>query len=212
MSEAIEGYYEKYYPDYILQNPSHKLDFYLDLLRMYVPPGKTIFELGTGKGLFLARASKIYQCAGCDINPEGIAETQKYVPSAQLMVGSVESIPDKIPQAVVSWDVLEHLPDLSTALSQIYTKLPAGGVLVAVVPVYDGPLGWLVHLLDKDPTHVTKESKEFWLNALAQSGFAVETWGGIVRKLVGKTYLHFVKPKFLLRWSGTAIYFVARKA
>jgi SAM-dependent methyltransferase len=55
---------------------------------------------------------------------------------------------------VVSWDVLEHIEPLDDALKTIYDRLADNGILIGVVPVYDGPLGWLVHRMDRDPTHL----------------------------------------------------------
>lgn len=205
-------YYQNYYLDYDFQNPSHKLGFYLDLLRKHLPPGKSLFELGVGQGNFLKLASEFYSVQGCDVNAYGVQVTREKVPSAQVTEGSVEQIPMVNSfQAVASFDVLEHLPDLNGCLKTIRDRLPENGLLVGVVPVYDGPLGWLVHLLDKDPTHLTKVSRRKWLDSLESNGFEVIEWGGILRKLVGKTYLHFVAPQWLLRWVGTALYFVAQK-
>lgn len=205
-------YYASSYQDYARQNPPHKLAFYLKLLGAYLSDGDRIFELGTGMGSFLERASARYQCSGCDINEVGVAATRDRVPGCDVAVGSYELVPasDDL-RAVVSWDVLEHLEDLPAALAHIAATLCSGAYLMGVVPVYDGPLGWLVHLLDKDETHVTKRGRGFWLQALAGAGLEVVRWGGINRKLVGKRYVHITRPQTLLRRVGTAMFFVARK-
>jgi SAM-dependent methyltransferase len=165
-----------------------------------------------GLGLFLETIGSEYDCAGCDVNTFGVEQTRGRTGLERLHVGSTETLSlEPAPDVVVAWDVLEHLPDLDGALRTIHTHLAAGGHLIGVVPVYDGPLGWLVHWLDKDPTHVTKQSRRFWLRKLAGSGFAVREWGGILRRLVGSHYVHLTRPQPLLRRLGSAVYFVAQR-
>ncbi len=207
-----DSYYTDNYVDYQRQNPPHKIRFYMDLVERWVRRGELIFELGVGLGVFLEKASEKFACQGCDINRHGIESTRKILPRVPLFEGSYECIPtNPPPKAVVCWDILEHLSDLDAGLSAIFSKLPKKGCLIGVVPVYDGPLGWLVHHLDKDPTHVTKSSRKEWLNRLSQHGFDVPEYGGIIRKLVGSYYFHFVSPQSVLKSCGTALYFVARK-
>jgi len=208
-----ESYYADNYVDYAKQNPPHKIRFYMDLVERWVEKGERIFELGVGLGVFLESANEKFTCQGCDINSHAIDVIHKKLPEVLVLEGSYECIPSTLrPTAVVCWDSLEHVPDLDAALKSIFSKLPEGGYLIGVVPVYDGPLGWLVHLLDKDPTHVTKISRQEWLSRLNQHGFDVVEYGGVIRKLIGAWYFHFVRPQFILRSFGTALYFVGCKS
>jgi SAM-dependent methyltransferase len=211
---GAEAYYADNYPDYAAQNPAHKLGFYRGLLRRHVAPGARLFELGVGLGLFLETVLSEYECSGCDINDYGVEQTRRRTGLSSLRVGSTETLSGEspnVPNVVVAWDVMEHLPDLDEALRAIHAGLAPGGHLIAVVPVYDGPLGWLVTLLDKDPTHVTKESRRFWLRKLSEAGFEVREWGGVLRRLVGSHYVHLTRPQPLLRRIGSALYFAALK-
>jgi SAM-dependent methyltransferase len=212
--ESGAAYYRDNYGDYERQASPSKLDFYLRLIRKWVPSGARLFELGVGQGNFLQRAAaQGFRVEGVDVNTYGVEETRRRVPTARLEVGSFERIPaDDPPQTVVAWDVLEHLPDLGQGLASIYAALPRGGFLIAVVPVYDGPLGWLVRRLDRDPTHVSKIGRHDWLAHLRRTGFDVLEHGGILRKLVmGRFYVHLTSPQLALRDIGSALYFVARK-
>ena len=212
-SEKVSGaaYYAENYPDYERQNPDRKLEFYLELLGRWVPAGSRIFELGSGLGLFLQKAATRYDCSACELNPHGAETSRLRVPNVVVHEASFDSVPvDPPPRAVVAWDVLEHISDLDRALETIHSRLPAGGFLFGVVPVYDSPLGPITRLLDHDPTHVWKLSRRDWLNRLRQHGFEIVEWGGIVRKLMpGRWYLHVTSPQFLLRRCSSAIYFVA---
>jgi SAM-dependent methyltransferase len=210
---TAEAYYRDNYGDYERQSSPAKLEFYMRLVGRWVPAGARVFELGVGQGTFLARAEGTYRVEGVDVNEFGVRQTRGRVPSAGVELGSFERIPSQDPpDAVVAWDVLEHLPDLEAGLRAIHAALPPGGALVAVVPVYDGPLGWLVRRLDHDPTHVSKLGRGDWLTRLSAIGFDVVEHGGILRKLVaGRVYVHIVRPQALLRAAGSALYFVARK-
>jgi SAM-dependent methyltransferase len=206
-------YFNENYVDYELQTSEPKLEFYLNLLRKWVPPGRAIFELGVGKGHFFQKAFSQYDCEGCDINEFGLEVARSKVPDAKLFWGSYECIPtDRAPYAVVAWDVLEHIPELDKALSVIYSRLEAGGFLIAIVPVYDGPLGWLVEYLDRDPTHVFKLSRREWIEKLKSHHFQLVETGAVIRKLImSRWYLHLTRPRFMLRRIGSAYYFVAQK-
>lgn len=206
-------YYAENYPDYEKQSSPAKLDFYMELVRRFAPPGAELFELGVGMGLFLARASSEYRCTGSEVNDYGLSEARRRAPTATLLAGSYERIPtERPPTVVVAWDVLEHLPDPDAALACIHARLADPGHLIAVVPVYDGPLGGLVRALDHDPTHVSRWPRAAWLEALERHGFSLVDWGGVIRRLVfSRVYLHFTQPRALLQRIGSAIWFVGRR-
>jgi len=208
-----EVYFRGNYPNYELQTSQRKLGFYMNLLRKWIPKGKPIFELGVGMGHFLKTAVSEYECGGCDINEFGLNVARSKVPNANILPGSYECIPmEPPPFAVVAWDVLEHIPELDTALSVIYSRISKGGFLIGVVPVYDGPLGWLVQCLDRDSSHVSKLSRREWLNKLKKYNFNVVESGGIIRKLIwNRCYLHIIRPQCLMRHIGSAYYFVGQK-
>jgi hypothetical protein len=204
---AGEDYYCANYPDYERQSSPRKLDFYLAILRRRLPAGSRVHELGVGLGHFVARAGEEYVCSGSEPNPYGLR-------AAILSEGSFECIPsDPGPDAVVAWDVLEHIAELDAALACVRARLPADGCFAAVVPVYDGPLGWLVRRLDRDPTHLWKWGRRDWVERLEQHGFELVESGGIIRRLVfGRWYVHLTRPAALLRRIGSAFWFVARPA
>lgn len=213
VSRAGREYYSENYQDYQRQTSPRKLDFYLRLVKEWVPPGSHLFELGVGFGHFLERAAVDYVCSGSDVNAYGLEQAQRRVPRARLWEGSFERIPkDTPPAAVVAWDVLEHIQELDEALRCIRSRLRERGVLIGVVPVYDGPLGWLVDLLDHDPTHVSKWSRGKWTERLESHGFEIVDSGGVIRRLLlSRWYLHITRPQRVLRRTGSALYFVARK-
>jgi SAM-dependent methyltransferase len=215
-NESVNGesYYSDNYIDYERQNSKRKLEFYMDLLNKRLRPGSKVFELGAGLGLFLGKATRRYECSGCEPNEYGARISRERVGNVTVHHGSFECIPtDSSTQAVVAWDVLEHIVDLDRALETIHMRLSSRGFLVAVVPVYDSALGAITRLLDRDPTHVWKLSRYEWLDRLRGHGFEIVDYGGIVRRLIAsRWYLHVTRPQFFLRRCSSALYFVAKKA
>ncbi|NCC60188.1 MAG: methyltransferase domain-containing protein [Verrucomicrobiae bacterium] len=211
---AGKEYYDRNYADYDRQNAPGKLRFYKKLIQLYIEPGRRLFEVGVGCGNFLGEVRHIYQCGGCDINDYGLLQAERYVTKASLYKGSTEvlcKVQNK-PDVIVAWDVLEHIEYLDNALGDIRSNLVEHGYLMAVVPVYDGPLGHITRWLDDDPTHLTKEDRCFWLAKIQKADFRIVLWGGIIRRLLIKRYyLHLTRPQWLLRHCGTAIYIVAQK-
>lgn len=207
------AYYDENCGDDEARTSPRKLAFYLALVRKWVPEGGLLFEMGVGQGRFLQLAAAHYRAAGCDINSFGAALTAARAPTADVMRGSHEALANRPPlDAVVAWDVLEHLTDLDAALAAVRRSLAPAGKLIGVVPVYDGPLGWLVHLMDRDRTHVSKEGRRWWIEKLESQGFEVIESGGILRKLIAhRCYVHLTFPQAALRSTGVAIYFVARR-
>jgi SAM-dependent methyltransferase len=203
-----DDYFRTYYRDYYVQNPPAKLQHYLDLLLRY-RDGGTLLDIGCSYGLFVAAASRHFRCLGMDVDPGVVAGAAAHAPQGSFVAGALPAIPFRDLDAITAFDVLEHVPDLDATLRELHRALRPGGIVLAVVPVYDGPLGWLVRLLDRDPTHIHKRSREFWLQ-LAESGFTVVEWQGIFRKLLfGRYYVNL--PAGRLRGVAPAIVMVLRK-
>lgn len=131
-------------------------------------------------------------------------------PEVPLLVATLDTLALRRRfDVVAAFDVIEHIPALGSAFASAHRLLEPGGLFVFTVPVYDGPLGWLVHRLDKDPTHVHKRARDFWLERLAP-GFRLRRYTGVWRYfLPGGVYLNLVSR--LSRRVTTAILVVAEK-
>jgi SAM-dependent methyltransferase len=182
-------YFSQFYGDYGRQSPARKSRLYLEMIRKAVPKGR-LLDIGCSFGLFLREAVAGFSCTGMDVDPAVVAIAAVNVPMADFIVGRLPHIPASSLDVITALDVVEHLADPETALAAIRNSLRPGGVALVVVPVYDGPLGWLTGLLDKDPTHLQKKSRQYWLE-LAGRHFEVIEWQGFLRKLLlGRWYLH----------------------
>ncbi len=193
-----EKYFRSVYRDYERQNPPAKLRFYRDTLIQHLPSKRSvrILDLGCAFGGFLAALPIDWKKYGMDISSFALEHAKHLHPSIHFLQGDAALPPLRGRfDCVAALDILEHLADPASALEQAAELLQPRGLLTAVVPVYDGPLGWLVHLLDRDPTHVQKQSRAFWLELIG-ARFTILTWCGIYRYLLprgvpGRPFLHF---------------------
>lgn len=182
-------YFRNCYGDYYRQSPARKSRLYLEMIRTVVPGGR-LLDIGCSFGMFLREAVAYFNCTGMDVDHAVVALAANNVPEAGFVVGRLPNVPAGSVDVITVLDVIEHLVDPETALIAIRDSLRPGGVALVVVPVYDGPLGWLTGLLDRDPTHLQKKSRTYWLE-LAGRHFDVIVWQGFIRKLLcGRWYLH----------------------
>jgi SAM-dependent methyltransferase len=208
-----EGYYAAVYPDYTKQNPPNKMRFYRGLVEAAMPKGVVrpkVYDLGCAFGVFLASLPDTWEKFGSDASAFAIDRARTQHASVTF-----DYTPDRLAaeagtfDVVTAFDVLEHIETLDDALGLLHRSLKPGGAVVAVVPVYDGPLGPVVWALDKDPTHVHKKSRQFWLQHLATQWDVVD-WVGAVRYMVPRLgYVHV--PTRLMRGIAPAIAMTLRK-
>lgn len=99
----------------------------------------TIADLGCSTGYLLEDIRALYPGAtliGIDLVASGLVKAHALVPSARLIQADVCALPlsDRGVDAVVSANLLEHVPDDTAALAEIARVLKPGGRAVIVVP------------------------------------------------------------------------------
>jgi SAM-dependent methyltransferase len=203
------GYFAAAYgADYARRNPPYKWRAFLRVARRFQPGGE-LLDVGCAYGLFLAQALRWYRCVGCDVSPDVVEAARRALPAGTpLFTASLPVIPtDRRYDVVTCFDVLEHVTDLDAALANIAGLLKPGGILVATMPVYDGPLGPLVDRLDHDRTHVHRRPRDFWVARISPV-LPVRYVTGVWRYFFfGRWYLNLVS-RASRRWT-TAILVVA---
>lgn len=195
-SGAFErDYFEKVYRNYARQNPPRKLRFYRSIVDRVAPKDRDprILDIGCAFGAFLSHLPPSWSRFGMDVSQFATDRAQKLLPGATFAKADITRIPFPGPfDIITAFDVIEHVPSLEDAASSIRAKLSPSGHFLFVVPVYDGPTGPLVHLLDRDETHLHKRSREFWLTWAAER-FEVVEWWGLTRYLLPVGYyVHLV--------------------
>jgi SAM-dependent methyltransferase len=203
-----ETYFSTFYGNYSAQNPPEKLAWYLSLLLKRITEGN-LLDVGCSYGRFIAAASSSFTCFGMDVDPEVVRKASSSGAGKGFACARLPHIPFTGLDVITMLDVLEHLPEPDASLKSAFDALRPGGVILIVVPVYDGPLGPLVSLLDHDPTHARKDSRWYWLSCVGRY-FEVLEWQGAFRKLLwGTKYIHLPTTRF--RRIAPAIAIVARK-
>ena len=183
----------------------------LDILKRHAPPGSKVFELGCGRGHFLAEAQAAgYAVWGADIAPDSAQAAGALVGPERVRCGAPEEL--ELPEAgydvCVLLDVIEHLRDPLDALARLRRCLRPGGLLVLVTPSLDSLSARLLgsRWVEFKDEHLFCFTAQAMHTALARSGFAVRELGG-ARKALSPEYvlLHFVRfPLPGLGWAARA--------
>ncbi|HPO12592.1 MAG TPA: class I SAM-dependent methyltransferase [Candidatus Hydrogenedentes bacterium] len=206
------NYFTSVYKDYQRQNPEKKLAFYRALAKKALAGigNPNILDLGCAFGHFIGSLDTVGKKFAMDASAYAIEHLKAAHPEVQAVMGELPSISFAEQfDLITAFDVLEHVNDLDAALKEIWGHLAPGGHFVFIVPVYDGPTGPIIRLLDHDPTHVHKMSRRFWLEECAPY-FHVKEWQGIFRYLLpGGWYMHW--PTRAFRRISPAIAVVAEK-
>jgi len=189
------SYYKKQYRDYERQNPTRKLLFYRSLAEKAVEGilCPRVLDVGCAFGHFLSLLPTHWERCGIDASEYAIGKASRHVPDARFAIAGSERHPfDGDFDVITAFDVLEHVEGIEDMFDWIAGSLRPGGGLVFVVPVYDGPAGLLVRLLDRDPTHIHKKSRTYWLHS-ADPRLELVDWWGILRYLLpAGPYVHVV--------------------
>lgn len=207
-----KGYFERTYRSYERQNPPRKIESYRRLVSSTTKSisKPRVLDIGCAFGKFLSSLNPNWDLYGIDLSEYAVSKARENLPNAHILVSSAMEIPfEESFDVITAFDVIEHLQDLDQAAKSISSRLSLNGSFIFVVPVYDGPLGPIIRTLDKDTTHIHRESRCFWLT-WASRHFNIEHWYGIVRYLMPwGFYIHW-STRVVRRWTP-AIAVVARQ-
>lgn len=212
-SAFSEEYFARCYGSYERKNPPRKLAFYRGLVELAAAGVERprVLDIGCAFGSFLSVLPAGWRLHGQEVSEFALGRARRRLPEAELALVEGAEIPFAGPfDVVVTFDVAEHVPRLDVLRREVRSKLRQGGHWIVVVPVYDGPTGPLIRWLDRDPTHLHKRSRDFWLGWLGEV-FQVVDWLGIYRYLLPWNYYLHWPTRWLRRWTP-AIVIVARRA
>jgi SAM-dependent methyltransferase len=108
-----------------------------------LPPSPTIVDVGCSSGYLLEdlqRALPAASLVGVDLVPGGLRRAHEHVPAARLLQADACDLPlgDGSAHALVSANLLEHVPEDRAALGEMRRVLRPGARAVLVVPVGPG--------------------------------------------------------------------------
>lgn len=125
------------------------------------PDGSTLLEIGCGAGCFLEMAQgKQLKCTGLDWNPDAAERLKSKGIEFHLSGFPADALlGDRTFEAIVAFQVLEHVVDPLLFLEACVRHLKPGGTLILAVPDGHGPCGRIPiehNLLDGPPHHMSR--------------------------------------------------------
>ncbi|MBR1257955.1 class I SAM-dependent methyltransferase [Bradyrhizobium sp. AUGA SZCCT0240] len=109
------------------------------LLKAGIRPGSKVLDFGCATGEFIARIKKGHEAYGCDVSPDAIARSKALHPELEtrlFVLTPGKSFPNNLPKmdAIVAWDVIEHLGDPLAVVQLLSAQLRPGGILAISTP------------------------------------------------------------------------------
>ena len=161
-------------------------------IRPYV--GTRVLEIGAGLGNISNVLIPRQHYTATDINPHyldylrSLGEFRPYMDVAVLDLDDPATFEGHEGQydTVVCLNVLEHVPDEATAISNIRSSLNEGGRAIILVP--QGP--WLYGTLDEALEHRCRYTRKTLTEALEAGGFEIEKLFGFNRASVPGWWLN----------------------
>lgn len=145
-----------------------------DMLRRYIAAPAKVLEIGCGTGFVLSGVHAAYPHASLsasDIYTEGLDYATRRVPEAFLFQMDARHIPFREEfDLIVAFDVLEHIEDDETVLSQLFQACIAGGGAALTVPQHR----WLWSRMDDFARHKRRYTRSELVRKLERAGFRVK--------------------------------------
>ncbi len=191
MSEKFDS---RYFEPYLERNLArvHRgsrpflYSFWLRNLRRLISPRARVLEAGCGLGFFAARLSRNYSIVALDVSLAALSFVQRQWNITSVTCADATALPfhDEAFDAIVAFDLIEHLASPEKFLIEAFRVLCRQGVIVLSTPnpesfgarlkgrhVTDGrsPL-WFG---DRDQTHVSIHCIDDWRRMFLEMNFEV---------------------------------------
>jgi SAM-dependent methyltransferase len=169
----------------------------------YFPDAKSFFEVGCGTGFVLAGIRETFpgtRLVGSDIFTDGLIFAKARLPGVDLYQMDARSIPFEDEFNVVgAFDVLEHLVEDHTALTQMFNAAKPGGGLLVTVPQQRH----LWSASDRHAMHQRRYNKSELHTKVESAGFHVEritSFNSLLYPLMVWSRMRQKRDRDLQRW------------
>jgi SAM-dependent methyltransferase len=159
-SDDLEALHEESSRDHFMDAWTRRA--LLDAVIEAVRPNGVLLDAGCSSGYLLEAARRALPTAtliGVDLVAAGLRRAHETVPDAQLLLADVCDLPllDGVADAVVSANLLEHVPDDRAALGELHRALRPGGVAAIVIPAGPGTYDYYDRFLDHERRYARGE-------------------------------------------------------
>lgn len=159
-SEHLEALHEESSRDHFLDVLTRRV--LLDAIGGAVGPDGVVLDAGCSSGHLLEDLRRAFPGArllGLDLVASGLRRAHAAVPDADLLLADVCAIPvrDHVCDAVVSANLLEHVPDDVAALREIHRVLRPGGRAALIVPAGPGTYDYYDRFLSHERRYARGE-------------------------------------------------------
>ncbi len=160
----------------------------------------SLLEAGTGSGIFLPELSKHSdRLYACDIhhdfdNISKLCETYK-ITNYNLSTQSIDntSFPDDFFDAVVAVSVLEFVPDIQKAVTEIKRILKKEGIFITICPMESKTLDFFLNFYTRKPPKEESGDARQKVSKILEQNFTIVKKGYMI-PIVGKffpVYTHY---------------------
>jgi len=142
-SELAELYSDQYFQKLKYRNDDAQLreqDRRAGLLEAAaLPAGAKVLDFGCATGEFLARIKQRYEVYGSDLSPQAIERARQLHPDLRDRLSATtlaDPVSADLPMmdAIVAWDVIEHLERPVEVIKALAARLRPGGLLAVSTP------------------------------------------------------------------------------
>lgn len=199
--ERMREFYEtsETYKGLLSAHDEAYLRHYVELVTRYAPPRSKILDLGCGNGISARLLNQAdFDVVGTDISPLFLEEARAWEnPKLRYRVCDVMELPFKSDSfdVICSNELIEHLPDVETALTEMIRVVRKGGRIVLSGPNLCSPL---IPVLDWINLMSGKPGRPVWGETKRQ---ALQQFTRNCRLYVQKRFLTpaTVAPNFIYR-------------
>lgn len=169
-----------FFDNYEFEKRKPGLEILYDLFRKHVKDGGKVLDVGCAYGFFLKLCEDNYKCYGIDYDRKAIEAAKKFTKAKLRIRNANKKLPfkDDFFDAIVMFDVLEHLKNYRSALKECKRVLKKDGWLFIIVPNRKS----ILHLLlgkrwsfYKDKTHLNLFSGKELKRIVNESGLDTES-------------------------------------
>lgn len=148
-----------------------------------IADGARVLDLGMATGEFVGAARERYEMWGLDVAHAAVEQARAYYPqiASRMFAGKPQDapLPEHYFDAVVMWDVIEHLDDPAEALRYAGSLLRSGGRIFLSTPNIGAPIASLMasrwHFMTP-PEHITYFDRRTLEELCVRCGYSSEAW------------------------------------